>query len=303
LSELGGDVRLDWLVDGRGKPLRLMAGEIHGPIDASDAHIAPSLAKGMWGQWYGREADFYRACADRIKDLSWAEVRAKASAQLDIQTRRAAAAFAHATTKSLPKVLCMTNVELTELDETLVQLRSTFSPNQAIRLEQKVVDALVEFDGRPTDVAVASIRDEHDVVIDEPLLRKLYERGIVVRPDGRDIPRALQPADPLTADDELSFFRGFGDWAVEIEESRGDDGKVMVLLACGAKEVEFDEPELLDFARALVKHQNGFRAKDATRWGADGGELSWEWVEELLNALLAENVLQRRPMDVALSAV
>lgn len=69
----------------------------------------------------------------------------------------------------------------------------------------------------------------------------------------------------------------------------------MVVINCGNKEITFDEPELLHFGLSLAKRQNGFVASEATGWGLGGSTLAWERVKELLETLLAADVLQRYP--------
>ncbi|PTL80149.1 hypothetical protein [Vitiosangium sp. GDMCC 1.1324] len=59
----------------------------------------------------------------------------------------------------------------------------------------------------------------------------------------------------------------------------------------GIKEITFDEPELFSFGEALIK-QDQFMAGSATTWSS-GEPYPWERVKELLEALLAENILSR----------
>ncbi|HEX8439351.1 hypothetical protein [Archangium sp.] len=59
----------------------------------------------------------------------------------------------------------------------------------------------------------------------------------------------------------------------------------------GVKEVTLDEPDLLSFGEALLE-QDQFMAGSATAWSA-GEPYPWERVKELLEALLAEDILSR----------
>jgi hypothetical protein len=61
----------------------------------------------------------------------------------------------------------------------------------------------------------------------------------------------------------------------------------------GIKEITLDEPELLSFGEALLE-QDQFIAGSATTWSA-GEPYPWERVRELLEALLAEDILSREP--------
>ncbi len=59
----------------------------------------------------------------------------------------------------------------------------------------------------------------------------------------------------------------------------------------GLKEITIDEPELLSFGETLLE-QDQFLAGSATTWSA-GEPYPWERVKELLEALLAEEILSR----------
>jgi hypothetical protein len=59
--------------------------------------------------------------------------------------------------------------------------------------------------------------------------------------------------------------------------------------------MEIDDASLHGFARGLAAHANGFRASDATRWASGDATYDWPRIRELLEALVAERVLQRLP--------
>jgi len=69
------------------------------------------------------------------------------------------------------------------------------------------------------------------------------------------------------------------------------EGTRELRLFFGIKEITFDEPELFPFGEALLK-QEQFMAGSATTW-SPGEPYPWERVRELLEALLAEDILSR----------
>jgi len=69
------------------------------------------------------------------------------------------------------------------------------------------------------------------------------------------------------------------------------EGTRELRLFFGIKEVTFDEPELFSFGEALIK-QDQFMAGSATTWSS-GEPYPWERVRELLEILLAEELLSR----------
>jgi hypothetical protein len=292
LSELSG-FKLELLLDAKGEPRKLSQAELRGYVDPASGQLSTYLARQLWGDWYGQENNFYRACAARVADLDWQEVKSKASVRFGILETRVREAFNRAHSDTPPPILCKTSFEIDPLEDGLVQLRSPTVPYEPLSLRESMAAALVEFDGRPTREVMQSIATGRGVEIDSSLLKTIFERGIVAPPNGSDVPKGLQPNHPLRPDDAMSFFRGFTDQAVSISEHRGGDGSQKLIVRCGAKELEFEEPDLFDFARNLVKHQNGFLARDAMGWSGEG--LAWPRVAELLTAMLEQDVLQRFP--------
>ncbi|MFE8600328.1 hypothetical protein [Archangium violaceum] len=61
----------------------------------------------------------------------------------------------------------------------------------------------------------------------------------------------------------------------------------------GVKEITFDEPDLFSFGEKLLE-QERFMAGSATAWSA-GEPYPWERVRELLEVLVAEDILSREP--------
>lgn len=61
------------LFDNNGKAKRLSHGEIVGLIDA-DGTIDPSTYRAMWGEWVGREEEYFMECAKRVQNLPFVEM-------------------------------------------------------------------------------------------------------------------------------------------------------------------------------------------------------------------------------------
>jgi hypothetical protein len=72
---------------------------------------------------------------------------------------------------------------------------------------------------------------------------------------------------------------------------KGTEGQDVLHVFYGEKEIVFDEPELLPFGDKLLSTER-FRAEEAMSW-SNGSPLEWEKVRDLLEALLAEEILKR----------
>ena len=65
--------------------------------DTLDRRTDTAQQRALWGDWFGREADFYRTCADRVAPLDWAQVEALGGTELTLLAEQAReAARAHA---------------------------------------------------------------------------------------------------------------------------------------------------------------------------------------------------------------
>ena len=74
----------------------------------------------------------------------------------------------------------------------------------------------------------------------------------------------------------------------------GPEAPVELVLHCGLQEVSFDEPDLFPWAETLIQ-QDSFTAGAAANWTR--APLEWPRVQGLLEALIAEGILDRAPPD------
>ena len=289
--ELADARALDELFDAEGEGRRLERFELHGAV-TDEGVIAPSLAARLWGEWLGREEDFYRACAAKVDPLDVEAVRAIGGVEVMLGARRVREAAVARGRRSLPRVLChkVTHAVAVEGGVALYGSRAPYDP---LRVSGAVAEALAAFDGRPTREVLDTLQTERGVTLDEATLGALGTHDALTEPDGRDTPPALQREGPLDANETLRVFRDYGGQPVSLTEAVSDEGAAALVVRCGMKEVVFDDPALATFARNLVERQNGFRAGDASMWGVGGALLPWDKVAELLGALVEARVLQR----------
>jgi hypothetical protein len=86
---------------------------------------------------------------------------------------------------------------------------------------------------------------------------------------------------------------------VVVQYAAGADGGRELHLYCGGKEIVFDEADLFAFGESLARHSS-FVAGSAVSWGDN---YDWPRVAQLLEQLLAEEVLQRGPAADLAAAV
>ena len=133
----------------------------------------------VWGNWRGREHEFFIACAKRVAPLTWQDVLDIAGPELGLlaqMTRRAVKAF-HSD-------LVAPRLEKGAFDSVPVGLTDVraraYSTLDTVDFPMQVIAALQLFDGRPVADVLPEVTQRFGTTIDEPLLRKLVDFGLLV---------------------------------------------------------------------------------------------------------------------------
>ena len=273
---------LDELVRDDGTLRRLDRRELRGWVD-DDGALEDSLARRVWGGWYGREVEFYERCAQIVAPLDAHDIEQILGPMARVAGARVRASFAARERPAHTPPQGVTSCVVTPDDGEHVLL-STFEQRLPIRIRSSTVELLDQLDDASSPSGAG---------IDDATLQSLELVGACVPVDGRDIKRAEQPSGPILPEDHFRCFRGFRGWDVKVDRRIQANGRVILTFTCGPKEVVFDEPHLLAFGEGLYRFRNGFRAGDVTTWSIDG--YSWDTVVQMLKELLEDRVLQRLP--------
>lgn len=276
-----------------GTPLRLDKGEIVGWVD-QEGYMDVPTAKNLWANWYGREEEWYVASAQIAASLKVADIQSLGGETLRVVEHLLVENFEQLSSDTIPEALCLGILEATPLDDTRVAVHTEENSFDPLVVSNSIFEALPLFDGRETSQATRAA-EARGVTVDEATLRLLVDQGILLPPDGCDVPIRDRVKDPLSPESRLCFFRNYSKTEVKSETTLDEEGNQILIVFCGAKEIEFDDADLIDFGRQLVAHQNGFWARDAMTWAPPGSSHPWERVEELLSQLVAGEVLQIIP--------
>jgi hypothetical protein len=149
-----------------------------------DGRADPMVARKLWGNWLGREREFYRECARRVAALSWEDVLAICGPVVGARARAARHAFEGLLRKDAPQRLIPGPLEIVSTGREGVRV-TTYSDYDPLDLAPELLEVLPYFDGRPTAAARSAIRRDLGVRVDEKLVRKLVDFKILVAP-GRD---------------------------------------------------------------------------------------------------------------------
>lgn len=155
-------------------------------VDAVTGHeLAPDAERyqEMWGPWEGREEAFYRACGELVAGLSWSDVLRIGGAEVAVRARVATWRFEVLQRRAVPARLrggpCSGVVIGREFTRIV-----TYSQLDPLDLPNALVAALSRFDGRRTATVVREVERELGVQVDEDLLVRLVDFGILAAVDG-----------------------------------------------------------------------------------------------------------------------
>lgn len=147
--------------------------------EALDNRVEHETYARLWGEWRGREADYFCRCARLVESLSWAEVlalggpTARAYAQLTRQ------AYRRLISDELPSALNVGSIQVAHVQHGMVRI-NTYSNFDPLDVPAIIIELLLHFDGRPTVDALAAIAQQKGVRVESDLLRKMVDFGLLV---------------------------------------------------------------------------------------------------------------------------
>jgi hypothetical protein len=159
------------------------------PLDAKQLDGLKDEAdyRRVWGNWYGREVEFYKATAHLVSGLSWGQVLEIGGADLLAMATLTQEAYRTLVSEEIPPRLQSGAFRIvrTGSERHLVESYSGYDP---LSIPRPLMGVLDYFDGRPTAEAVQAIYDEKDLNLTPSLVRKLADFQV------------LMPADPPETD-------------------------------------------------------------------------------------------------------
>ena len=153
----------------RGKMLR--PSDVDGV--ATDAEL-----RAAWGTWRGRERELYRECARLAATLDWPAVLRLGGVRLDIHAQIVRRAYDRLLDMDAPSHPTVALVQITPRGAGRVRL-ATYSGADQLDVSAEVAGVLPYFDGRPRQAALDAIRRSEGLDMDESLVRKLADFGVL----------------------------------------------------------------------------------------------------------------------------
>ncbi len=163
---------------------KLDLSELEGSVD-------PQLYQRVWGSWYGREEEFFQACAERVAALTWDEVLRIVQPMGCGLARMVEEAHASLMSDAVPDPLVMGSFTILEAngERTLVR---TYRPSDPLSLSSALFRILPHFNGRPNQTVVGEVVKKERVFVGPDLLRRLADYEVLV-PAPKEIGEGVDP--------------------------------------------------------------------------------------------------------------
>lgn len=148
-----------------------------------DGTVAPAEYRRRWGNWAGREREYFHAASKLVAPLRWGQIEALAGPEVRARKALLLAAYEKISSEAVPDRLWTSPIQLSFHGVTggRVMVEGGVGP---LSLPGELVDQLRRFDGRPTAEVLREIRQESGLDLTPGLVRKLVDFGILG--DGRE---------------------------------------------------------------------------------------------------------------------
>jgi hypothetical protein len=139
----------------------------------------------VWGEWYGREGEFFTRCAELVESLSWSEVQAICGPNARAYARLTERAYRRLMSDDLPPALNVGSFRVVQIQRGMTRIQ-TYSKYDPLDVPGEVMELLPYFDGRPTADALRIIAKERSIRLDPALIRKMVDFGLLAPPGQKD---------------------------------------------------------------------------------------------------------------------
>jgi hypothetical protein len=148
-------------------------------LDDLDERVNEARYRAAWGNWYGREEAFYVAAAEIVRPLRWADVTRIGGSELALRARIATGAYVSLVSHALPERAKVGELGIVSMREGLSRVM-TYSRFDPLDLPNELLPLLASFDGVKVEEARKQIEEVHGVVLEDELVRKLVDFGVLV---------------------------------------------------------------------------------------------------------------------------
>jgi hypothetical protein len=145
-----------------------------------DERVDADQQRRRWGNWYGRELEFYRACAELVAPLSWENVVAICGPELQLRARLTAQAYRQLTSFEIPARLRLGNFTIMDATPEFSRLYHPGLGMDVFQVSSRVMRLLPYFDGRLVSESVQLVMNKEGLRFTDEMLRRLVDFKILV---------------------------------------------------------------------------------------------------------------------------
>lgn len=148
-----------------------------------DEHVDSATQRRVWANWYGRERDFYRACATLVASLTWREVLKVCGPDVQLRARLTQKTYLQLISNEIPTRLRSGPFTVIAVDRGTYSLHNPGIGLDSLQVSERVMRLIPYFDGRPTTEIVSQIVEKEGLRFTPELLRRLVDFKILAPAD------------------------------------------------------------------------------------------------------------------------
>ena len=147
--------------------------------DMLDGNADESWLRSVWGNWYGRQDEFYQRCARLTEDLDWSNVEALGGAEVQVRAKIVKAAHRMLTDSTVPTRVRLGSYQIVSTGEDYIRV-TTYSPYDPLDIPKNLFDVMVYFHGRPLTDALNIITRKLNVPLNSKVTQTLLDFGVLI---------------------------------------------------------------------------------------------------------------------------
>lgn len=135
-------------------------------------------SKDRWTHWANNYEPYFVRCAELVASMAWSDVVATCGGRVAIQAHAVVSSFSKMHSTALPSLFRVSRLTILR-DGPTSSTVSTYRTYDPLSLDNDLVGVLRYFDGRPHEEVRSQIREEVGLEIDDQVLRRLLDYGIL----------------------------------------------------------------------------------------------------------------------------
>lgn len=151
-----------------------------GPVDIDlalpDGNLDAPLYRTVWGEWLGREEEFFKECVRRMESLTWNDVLHLCGTEVAVHAEVVRDAYERLVSEDVPERVVRGRFFVVREGPLSTRVWG-HSPLDPIEVPNAALAALNLFDGRPTTEVLSAVAPSAG--LDGALVRKLVDYGVL----------------------------------------------------------------------------------------------------------------------------